>query len=252
MGGTCVIRGCVPKKLMVFASEFPEAIADARAYGWDVTDGPWLRLDRFRTGWRPSLTRLERRLSRTTLKNAGVTLHDSPRRGDRSAPVRTGRGRALHHQTHPDRHRRLALRAGHCRARNWPSPRTRSSTCPPCRSARWWWAAAISPANSPASSMGLGVEVTNTIAARRSCAASMTRRAAMSPTPCRRAGIEIHCGTDVMRLEKTAGWHPRRGDRRHRKQEFDLVLYATGRRPNTAGLGLEALGWSWAATARSP
>ena len=39
MGGTCVIRGCVPKKLMVFASGFPEAIADARAYGWDVMDG---------------------------------------------------------------------------------------------------------------------------------------------------------------------------------------------------------------------
>jgi glutathione reductase (NADPH) len=34
MGGTCVIRGCVPKKLMVFASAFPEAIAEARAYGW--------------------------------------------------------------------------------------------------------------------------------------------------------------------------------------------------------------------------
>ena len=31
MGGTCVIRGCVPKKLMVFASGFPEAIEDARA-----------------------------------------------------------------------------------------------------------------------------------------------------------------------------------------------------------------------------
>ena len=26
MGGTCVIRGCVPKKLMVFASAFPDAI----------------------------------------------------------------------------------------------------------------------------------------------------------------------------------------------------------------------------------
>ena len=36
MGGTCVIRGCVPKKLMVFASAFPGQIEDARAYGWDV------------------------------------------------------------------------------------------------------------------------------------------------------------------------------------------------------------------------
>ena len=45
MGGTCVIRGCVPKKLMVFASEYHEMFADARAYGWDVEDGQfdWTR-----------------------------------------------------------------------------------------------------------------------------------------------------------------------------------------------------------------
>ena len=39
MGGTCVIRGCVPKKLMVYASEYPGIIDDARAYGWQVTPG---------------------------------------------------------------------------------------------------------------------------------------------------------------------------------------------------------------------
>lgn len=33
-GGTCVIRGCVPKKLFVYASEFGRAIEDASAYGW--------------------------------------------------------------------------------------------------------------------------------------------------------------------------------------------------------------------------
>ena len=33
MGGTCVIRGCVPKKLMVFASEYPSLMQDAAAYG---------------------------------------------------------------------------------------------------------------------------------------------------------------------------------------------------------------------------
>ena len=33
-GGTCVIRGCVPKKLMVFASEFSALVDDACAYGW--------------------------------------------------------------------------------------------------------------------------------------------------------------------------------------------------------------------------
>jgi glutathione reductase (NADPH) len=35
-GGTCVIRGCVPKKLLVFASEVSRTLADARGYGWHV------------------------------------------------------------------------------------------------------------------------------------------------------------------------------------------------------------------------
>ena len=35
-GGTCVIRGCVPKKLMVYASQYSKLIADAAGYGWTV------------------------------------------------------------------------------------------------------------------------------------------------------------------------------------------------------------------------
>ena len=34
VGGTCVIRGCVPKKLMMYAAGFGHAIEEARAYGW--------------------------------------------------------------------------------------------------------------------------------------------------------------------------------------------------------------------------
>ena len=36
VGGTCVIRGCVPKKLLVYASHFREDFEDARGYGWTV------------------------------------------------------------------------------------------------------------------------------------------------------------------------------------------------------------------------
>ena len=35
-GGTCVIRGCVPKKLLVYASRFADDFADARGFGWTV------------------------------------------------------------------------------------------------------------------------------------------------------------------------------------------------------------------------
>jgi len=38
VGGTCVIRGCVPKKLLVFGAHFAEDLKDARRFGWDVPD----------------------------------------------------------------------------------------------------------------------------------------------------------------------------------------------------------------------
>ncbi|MGC1307029.1 MAG: glutathione-disulfide reductase [Phormidesmis sp.] len=36
LGGTCVNRGCVPKKLMVYASRFPKYMAESAGYGWDM------------------------------------------------------------------------------------------------------------------------------------------------------------------------------------------------------------------------
>ncbi|MGA8920630.1 MAG: FAD-dependent oxidoreductase, partial [Pseudolabrys sp.] len=36
VGGTCVIRGCVPKKLLVYASRFSDEFKDAIGYGWSV------------------------------------------------------------------------------------------------------------------------------------------------------------------------------------------------------------------------
>lgn len=45
VGGTCVIRGCVPKKFMVYASEFPRQFEVARGYGWTVPEASfdWTR-----------------------------------------------------------------------------------------------------------------------------------------------------------------------------------------------------------------
>ena len=36
IGGTCVIRGCVPKKLFVYASRFSHEFEDAAGFGWTV------------------------------------------------------------------------------------------------------------------------------------------------------------------------------------------------------------------------
>ena len=47
VGGTCVIRGCVPKKLLVYGAHFAEDLEDAAMFGWDVPtkrfDWPVLR-----------------------------------------------------------------------------------------------------------------------------------------------------------------------------------------------------------------
>ena len=36
IGGTCVIRGCIPKKLLVYGSHFAEDLNDAAMFGWDI------------------------------------------------------------------------------------------------------------------------------------------------------------------------------------------------------------------------
>src|SRR3569623_1956827 len=56
-GGTCVLRGCVPKKFMVYASEVPEQIDIARGFGWDARAGAF-DWDMFREKNQAELTRL--------------------------------------------------------------------------------------------------------------------------------------------------------------------------------------------------
>lgn len=75
LGGTCVIRGCVPKKLMVFASEFREMAGLARDYGWsaDAGDFDW---SAFRSKLDGELNRLEG-VYRGLLERSGVTIHDA-------------------------------------------------------------------------------------------------------------------------------------------------------------------------------
>jgi glutathione reductase (NADPH) len=72
MGGTCVIRGCVPKKLYVMASAFRAAFEDAPAFGWTVGDTrfDWARL---RDAKEREITRLEGAYA-GNLEASGATL----------------------------------------------------------------------------------------------------------------------------------------------------------------------------------
>ncbi|MEP3437692.1 MAG: glutathione-disulfide reductase [Hoeflea sp.] len=71
-GGTCVIRGCVPKKLFVYASQFQEHFEDSRGFGWSVGessfDWPTLIANKDR-----EIDRLEG-LYKRGLENAGAEI----------------------------------------------------------------------------------------------------------------------------------------------------------------------------------
>ena len=75
MGGTCVVRGCVPKKLMVFASQYGPAVQEARDYGWDYAGGTF-NWDRFKPTLHAELDRLEG-IYRSNLGKAGATIFNA-------------------------------------------------------------------------------------------------------------------------------------------------------------------------------
>jgi len=93
MGGTCVIRGCVPKKLMVFAAGFSEAFNDAAGFGWNVGAGSfdWGRLI---GAIGDEVTRLEG-IYRRNLENAGVKLFDARAVIEDAHTVRLSSGETL-------------------------------------------------------------------------------------------------------------------------------------------------------------
>jgi glutathione reductase (NADPH) len=73
MGGTCVIRGCIPKKLMVYASQFSENFLDAPHYGWTIPGTPTFDWSTFIANKDKEITRLEG-LYAKNVKAAGVTI----------------------------------------------------------------------------------------------------------------------------------------------------------------------------------
>lgn len=73
VGGTCVIRGCVPKKLLSYAAHFHEEFEDAAGYGWEIgeTKFSWSRLIANKDREIDRLNKVYLRL----LDNASVTLY---------------------------------------------------------------------------------------------------------------------------------------------------------------------------------
>ena len=74
VGGTCVLRGCVPKKLLVYGAQFADAFADAAGFGWTV---PLPSFD-----WSALIAAKDKEIGRLSeiyigmLKNSGVEIID--------------------------------------------------------------------------------------------------------------------------------------------------------------------------------
>ncbi|MCB1418629.1 MAG: glutathione-disulfide reductase [Notoacmeibacter sp.] len=74
-GGTCVIRGCVPKKLFVYASQFSEHFEDSAGFGWTVGETSF--------DWKTLVSNKDREISRLEglyrrgLENAGADIFNS-------------------------------------------------------------------------------------------------------------------------------------------------------------------------------
>ncbi|MBL4915995.1 glutathione-disulfide reductase [Szabonella alba] len=238
MGGTCVIRGCVPKKLMVFASGFADLAEDARAYGWDARIGAF--------DWRAFRGRLEAELDRleaayrSGLTGAGVTIYDQRAVLEDAHSVRLADGRLI--------------RARHILIASGGRP----------------FVPAIEGAELAVTSneifrldslperalivgggfiacefacilQGLGVQVSLYYRGDQILRGFDAEARDHVASAMRDRGITIRCETDVTRLDR-AGRAIRATAADGGAAEFDLVLYATGRLPNTGDMGLEATG----------
>ncbi|WP_367714589.1 glutathione-disulfide reductase [Nitratireductor sp. GISD-1A_MAKvit] len=238
-GGTCVIRGCVPKKLYVYASQFPEHFEDAAGYGWTV---PRPTFD-----WTALVANKDREISRLEglyrkgLENAGAkiiearatlvdrhTLDVGGKRVTADKIIIAVGGRPNPHAALPGRE--------HCISSNEAFD---LAELPSRIVVEGGGYIAVEFANI---FHGLGVETTLVyrgkeilsrfdIDLRRELHATMEAK-----------GIKILCQDVLTRVEKRGEndllVHLKSGD----AIEADQVMLAIGRLPNTEGLGLDAAG----------
>jgi glutathione reductase (NADPH) len=238
MGGTCVIRGCVPKKLMVFASSYRAAFEDARAYGWQAEAGPfdWTV---FRGRLDAELDRLEAAY-RAGLDTAGVTVFDM-----RATVVDPHRVALADGRSVSAKHILIATGG-------------RPSVPPTAAAAGAQTSNDIFKWDSLPKSVlivgggfiacefacilnGLGVAVTQFYRGEQILRGFDGEARGHVAELMRDQGVNLHVGTDVIEMKAVQGG-TQVISTDGREAVFERVVYATGRTPNTSGLGLEAQG----------
>lgn len=238
-GGTCVIRGCVPKKLMVYASAFSEMIEDAEGFGWSL--GP-ARFDwaRFRAAKDHEIDRLEG-IYRGILGRAGAAVFEERATLLDPHRVRLSGGREV-----SAKHILIAT-GGMPFVPAIPGAELGLTSNEMFELETLPRRAVVVGGGYIACEFagilnGLGVEVTQLYRGERILRGFDDDVRAHVQEAMRARGVDIWTGTDPLGLARAENGAITVSLGTRGEIETDLVLFATGRRPNTAALGLEALG----------
>jgi glutathione reductase (NADPH) len=239
VGGTCVIRGCVPKKFMVYASEFAHSFKTAKGYGWTVGETSF--------DWPAFIAEKDKEIARLSgvyvrnLQNAGAELaHGRATLIDAHTFEVEGRGRATADKI------LIATGAWPWMPKDLPGIEHAITSNEAFHLAELPKRIVIAGGGYIALEFagifnGLGVDTTlvhrgpNVLRGfdddvRSHIAEEMGRR-----------GIKVMLATQHAAIEKSDGGLVSRFTDGH-QCESDVVMFALGRAPHTAGLGLEAAG----------
>jgi glutathione reductase (NADPH) len=239
IGGTCVIRGCVPKKFFVYASEYGQALEDMRGYGWTV-EGATFDWPTLRDNVAGDVARLSQIYETNMRKQNVEVVHERAEiAGPHAVRLKSGRtvtaerilvaagGRPVRPQIPGGKHAIVSDDAFHLAA----LPKRiviLGGGYIACEFAHIY--------------SGLGVTVTQLYRRNEPVLRGFDDEIrAHVQADMIRSGIDIRAGINITAIEK-------RGEEyvcaltNGESLTADLVLFATGRAPHTAGLGLEAAG----------
>ncbi|MGI3187383.1 glutathione-disulfide reductase [Nioella aestuarii] len=238
MGGTCVIRGCVPKKLMVYASGYPGQVHDAASYGWDaeVHGFNWTK---FRAKLDAELDRLEAAY-RGNLDRSGVVTHNARAvlKDAHTVELSDGQSFTAAHI--------LVATGGWPFVPDFPGSDLVMTSNEVFKLEEQPESILIVGGGYIACEFagifnGLGTEVTQYYRGAQVLRGFDDEARGHVADAMQARGIELHLGTNVMEMARVEDgiWVKASNGM---EQVYDKVLYATGRKPNSAGLGLEEIG----------
>lgn len=238
-GGTCVIRGCVPKKLMVFASEFPGMAEEARAYGWDMPTGDF-NWDSFKGKLHAELDRLEG-IYRKLLAGSGVESFDARAKVVDAHTVELSTG-----ERKTAKHILLAM-GGRPIKPGIPGEELGITSNDIFHLDKLPGSILIVGGGYIACEFagvlnGLGVEVTQYYRGAQILRGFDGEARGLVSDEMIQSGINLHLGTNILSMERDASGGIRVKATNGDEKVFDQVMFATGRVPNTDDMGLEDAG----------